>query len=378
MPRLPTSLASRFIKMGASASGETASASFGETGGKAIKQYTLSNGNITVQIMDFGAAITSVKVPDQKGNVGEICLGYDEVTPYLSWKTNPYFGCVAGRVANRIGKGKFSMDEQEYSLVCNNGPNHLHGGNTGFDKCIWKCEAQTSRSVTLVLNSPDGDEGYPGNVCAKVTYSLNTETSLRMEYSATTDQPTPVNLTNHAYWNLASGGDTDVLSHEIEIAADFYTPVDDTSIPTGEIRAVAGAMDLRKPGKISRGIKEADQGLGYDHNYVLRGPIKEANGLQPVARVWEPVSGRSMVVRSDQPGVQFYTGNYLTGHPGRQGKGIYAKHHGFCLETQQFPDAVNNAHFNVLRSIVLRPSQTYKHVTVHEFSVSETAPEGPL
>jgi len=348
--------------------GETAS-------GQEITQYTLSNGSITAKVLNWGATLSSVQVPDKKGNIGEVCLGYDEAAPYLDWKTNPYFGCVAGRVANRICKGNFSVDGKSYSLATNNGPNALHGGNVGFDKCIWKCEEYTTTSVTLMLTSPDGDEGYPGSVCARITYSLPDEKSLRMEYSATTDAPTPLNLTNHGYWNLADGGQSPVLEHQLEIAADFYTPVDDTSIPTGEIRSVAAssAMDLRKPERIGRGIRYADNGIGYDHNYVLRGSF-DADGLQPVARVYEPSSGRWMAVRSDQPGVQFYTGNYLTGHPGRGGKGAYAKNHGFCLETQAFPDAINRAHFNPL---VLRPGQTYRHITVHEFGTSTSLPQGP-
>eukprot|EP00931_Biecheleriopsis_adriatica_P118280 TRINITY_DN93718_c0_g1_i1.p1 TRINITY_DN93718_c0_g1~~TRINITY_DN93718_c0_g1_i1.p1 ORF type:complete len:375 (-),score=53.24 TRINITY_DN93718_c0_g1_i1:73-1197(-) len=354
--------------------------------GEQVLQYTLTNGSLTVKVLNWGATLSSVKTPDNKGELGEVMLGYDEAAPYLHWETNPYFGCVAGRVANRICKGKFAVDGKEYTVATNNGPNHLHGGVVGFDKCIWKCEEHTETSLTLQLHSPDGDEGYPGNVIAKVTYSLPTSSTLRMEYAATTDAPTPVNLTNHGYWNLANGGEGPVLEHEIEIAADFYTPVDNTSIPTGEIRALSGPMDLRQLTKIGKGIKSIhvpsdpwaetlnNAGGGYDHNYVLRGSFGP-DGLQPVARVYEPTSGRWMTVRSDQPGVQFYTGNYLTGHAGRQGKGTYSKHHGFCLETQLPPDAINRAHFP---SAMLRPGQTYKHVTVHEFGSSSSPPKEPF
>ena len=248
---------------------------------------------------------------------------------------------------------------------------HLHGGLVGFDKQVWSLEARSETSLTLALLSPDGAEGYPGAVTARVTYSLPKPTQLKIEYAARADAPTPLNLTNHTYWNLADGGASSVLAHEIELAADFYTPVDDTSIPTGEVRALAGAMDLRRRGRVGRRIAEADQGMGYDHNYVLRAP-DGADGLRPVARVWEPTSGRWMAVRTDQPGVQFYTGNYLEGVAGRGGT-PYGKHHGFCLETQRFPDSVNRPHFP---SAILRPGEEYTHTTVHEFGASRTPPEG--
>ncbi|CAE8593698.1 unnamed protein product [Polarella glacialis] len=339
--------------------------------GQPISQYTLSHGsNLTVRIMDFGATILSVHVPDAKGAMGEVTLGYDDAAEYVAGRT-PYFGTVAGRVANRISKGSFSVDGKSYAVAVNNGPNSLHGGLVGFDKCLWTCEAHSATSLTLLLHSADGDEGYPGNLDVKVTYSLPTPTELRIEYSATTDAPTPINLTNHSYWNLRDGGETDVLDHEIELAADFYVPVDETSIPTGEIRAVSGAMDLRTRGRIGRAITEADNGMGYDHTWVMRGGLSSQDGLRAVSRVYDPVSGRWMVVRSDQPGVQFYTGNYLTGASGRTG-GKYSRNHGFCLETQKFPDAINVAHF---QDIVLRPGQSYRHVTVHEFGAAAAAPE---
>ncbi|CAE7238962.1 GALM [Symbiodinium natans] len=348
---------------------------FGSSDGKPIMAYTLSNGTMTVRVLDLGATISSVQVPDSTGKIKEVCLGYDEVAPYLDWTTNPYFGAVAGRCANRIAKGKFTLDGQDYQLATNNGPNHLHGGDRGFDKTIWTCDASDATSITLSLLSPDGDEGYPGNLRARVTYSLPTSSSLKLEYEATTDAPTLCNLTNHAYFNLADGGNgvQDVCNHEIQVFADFYTPVDETSIPTGEVRSVSGAMDLRQKTRIGTQIRRADNGIGYDHNYVL-GPPNES-GLRPAARAWEPSSGRWISMKTNQPGVQFYTGNYLNGFAGRAGKGAYHKHHGFCLEAQQYPDAANRPHFP---SVVLRPGEVYRQTTVYEFGCSSSFPQGPI
>jgi len=336
--------------------------------------YTLSHGGkgIRVQVITLGATLTSLLAPDQSGALGEVLLGFDDAAPYHDG-TSPYFGCVAGRVANRIAKGMFAIDDKQYRLVTNNGPNHLHGGTVGFDKRNWKCTAASATSVTLQLRAADGEEGYPGKLLVSVTYSLPTPTSLRIEYSASTDATTPCNLTNHAYWNLKDGGASAVFGHDIEVAADFYTPVDDTSIPTGEIRAVSGAMDLRAKATIAdHGLSKADQGMGYDHNWCLRQPTGR-DGLRPCARVYEPSSGRVMVVRTSEPGVQFYTGNYLDGVRGRGGTVSYGKHHGFCLETQHFPDSVNFAHFP---PVWLSPGMKYKHVTEHAFACSKTAPVG--
>lgn len=267
------------------------------------------------------------------------------------------------------------LDNQEYELPTNNGANHLHGGTKGFDKRHWVCQDQTDTSVTLALRSEDGDQGYPGTVIAKVTYSLPTPTTLKMEYEAMCDAPTPINLTNHTYWNLRDGGLRSVIDHQIQLAADLYTPVDAGSIPTGEIRRATGAMDLTKPVAIGRGLKDADNGMGYDHNYVLTSPVNPEDGLRSCARVWEPQSGRWMAVRTNQPGVQFYTGNYLDGKlPGRNGA-KYHRHSGFCLETQHFPDSPNKPHFP---DTVLRRGQVYKHVTIHEFGVSPVPPTGPI
>jgi aldose 1-epimerase len=337
--------------------------------GDGVQEYELSNGALTIRVITLGATITSVQTPDLNGEAGEIALGYDDAKPY-SDGTSPYFGCVAGRVANRIAKGTFVLDGSSYKLATNNGPNHLHGGDIGFDKRLWRMVEGTSTSLTLEYASPDGEEGYPGKLVARVTYSLPDAKTLQMEYTATCDAPTLCNLTNHTYWNLKDGGASPVLDHTIELDADFYTPVDDTSIPIGDVRPVSGAMDLRKRMPIGQGIREADNGMGYDHNYCLSGALR-ADGLRAVARVHEPSTGRWMAVHTDQPGVQFYTGNYLDGTQGRDGSVTYGKHHGFCLETQTFPDAANRPHFP---PALLRPGQTYAHKTVHTFGASAAPP----
>ena len=346
------------------------SSAFGIVDGVECSTYTLKHdaGGIEVTLCELGATVTSVRVPDASGTLGEVTLGFDEVAPYRDG-TSPYFGCVAGRCANRIAKGKFVLDNCPHQLATNNGPNHLHGGERGFDKRMWNLVSRSCSMVRFEYVSPDGEESYPGQLSAYVTYSLPTPSQLRIEYFAITDRATPCNLTNHTYWNLADGGATPIVEHEIEMRSDFYTPVDDTSIPTGEVRSVSGAMDLRSRVAIGAGLKDADNGMGYDHNYALSGP-SAADGLRPVARVWEPRGGRWMSVRTDQPGVQFYTGNYLDGLAGRGGT-KYGKHHGFCLETQTFPDSVNRPHFP---SNTLRPGDKYKHVTIHEFGCAPDAP----
>jgi aldose 1-epimerase len=282
---------------------------------------------------------------------------------------------VAGRYANRIGRGQFALDGKTYTLETNDGQNHLHGGARGFDKRRWVCQNQTDTSVTLGLKSDDGDQGYPGMLLAKVTYSLPTPTTLKIEYEAYCDAPTHVNLTNHTYWNLRDGGLQSVADHRVQLAASLYTPVDETGIPTGEIKIAGGPMDLTKPVPIGAGLKTVDGGRGYDHNYVLTSAPDPSDGLFPCARVWEPHTGRWMTVRTTQPGVQFYTGNFLNGQlPGRGGA-KYHRHTGFCLETQHFPDSPNRPHFP---STVLRRGQAYSHVTVHEFGASATPPMGPI
>ena len=346
---------------------------FGVIDGEEVRTYTLTHdepGGIEVTVTEIGATITSVRAPDADGNMGEVTLGFDAATPYRDG-TSPYFGCIAGRCANRTAKGKFVLDQKSYELATNNGLNHLHGGELGFDKRVWSLCSRGGKLARFQISSADGDQGYPGTLTATVTYSLPTPTSLRIEYAAITDAPTICNLTNHAYWNLADGGATPMLAHEIELACDFYTPVDETSIPTGEVRQVSGAMDLRKRTAIGAGIGQADNGNGYDHNYCVSSP-SGADGLRPVARLWDPSSGRWMAVRSDQPGVQFYSGNFLDGVSGRAGV-AYKKHHGLCLETQKFPDAANRPHFP---DVTLRPGDKYRHVTEHAFGASRGPPTG--
>ena len=341
--------------------------------GEDVPCFVLSHGegSIEVSVIPFGATITSIRTPSSDGKLGEVTLGFDEAAPYHDGRS-PYFGCVAGRVANRIANGKFTLNGKEYTLATNNGPNHLHGGNLGFDKKLWDLKLRTQTSLTLELTAAEGEEGYPGTLSATVTYSLPTPTSMKIEYSASTDAATPCNLTNHAYYNLAGdGGAAPVLAHEIELCSDFFTPVDSTSIPLGEVRTVDGPMDLRSRVPIGKGLAAASD-VGYDHNFCVSGPLG-ADGLRAVARVWEPTSGRWMTVRSDQPGVQFYTGGFLDGVIGR-GSVAFHKHHGFCLETQNFPDAVNRPHFP---RVILNPGERYVHVTVHEFGASASAPVGP-
>lgn len=331
---------------------------------------THGDGGIAVLVTPLGATITSIRTPGADGKLGEVTLGFDEAAPYHDGRS-PYFGCVAGRVANRIANGKFTLNGKEYTLATNNGPNHLHGGTTGFDKRLWDLKLRTQTSLTLELTSADGEEGYPGTLLATVTYSLPSPASLKIEYSATTDAATPCNLTNHAYYNLAgNGGAASVLEHEIELCSDFFTPVDSTSIPTGEVCPVNGPMDLRARVTIGSGLAAAGS-VGYDHNFCVSG-LSGVDGLRAVARVWEPTSGRWMTVRSDQPGVQFYTGGFLDGVVGRGGVEFH-KHHGFCLETQNFPDAVNRPHFPCA---ILQPGERYTHVTVHEFGHSASPPVG--
>ena len=339
--------------------------------GEDVHSYKLTHtggDSLEISVSTLGATLTSVRFMDGT----EMTLGFEEAAPYLDGRS-AYFGCVAGRAANRIADGAFTLDGKPYKLATNNGPNHLHGGDLGFDKRLWKVVESTSMSLTLEYESADGEEGYPGKLTARVTYSLPDPTTLQMAYTATCDAATPCNLTNHAYWNLKDGGASSVLEHTIELAADFYTPVDDTSIPVGDVRPVAGAMDLRRCVAIGAGIKQADNGMGYDHNFCLSG-ASGADGLRAVARVHDPSSGRWMAVRTDQPGVQFYTGNYLEGKPGRDGSVAYGKHHGFCLETQKFPDSANRPHFP---SVFLRPGETYTHKTIHSFGVSKQPPTGP-
>jgi aldose 1-epimerase len=333
--------------------------------GRQVDIFTLTNANgVKARVMTLGATLVSMEVPDKDGNMADVALGFD--TPAEYPEKSPYFGCTAGRVANRIGKAKFTLDGTEYKLATNNGENHLHGGIVGFDKVIWQgveIDAPDGDAVEFTYLSPDGEEGYPGNLSCSVTYKLTDDNELSFNYKATTDKTTLANFTNHGYWNLAGHDSGDILAHEMMITADRYTVADEESIPTGELKDVAGTeMDFRTPQAIGARVDEVpgDPG-GYDHNYVLNA----TGGLALAAKVTEPTTGRVMEVFTTEPGVQLYSGNYLDGIAGKGGAS-YGIRTGFCLETQHFPDAPNKPDFP---SIVLRPGEEYKHLTVHKFSV---------
>ena len=343
---------------------------FGELEGEKADIYTLTNkNNIEVNITNYGGIVTSIKLPDKSGKFNDVALGYNNLEGYI--KNNTYFGCIVGRYGNRIGNAEFTLDGIKYSLAKNNGENNLHGGIKGFDKVLWDVEpfaGKDFQALKLTYLSRDGEEGFPGNLKVAVTYTLSNDNSFRIDYMAATDKTTIVNLTNHTYWNLAGEGSGDVLKHELMINADYFTPIDQGSIPTGEIRPVANTpMDFRNPGAIGKGIDSNYEQLklcrGYDHNFVINsdkdGKIKLA------ATVYEPASGRFMEIYTTEPGVQFYSANFLFGITGKSGK-AYNPRNAFCLETQHYPDSPNKPEFP---SVVLRPGETYKTTTIHKFSV---------
>ena len=343
---------------------------FGDLDGKPVTVHTLTNAaGVSADILDLGGIVASLKTPDRDGKMADIVLGCKDVASYMA--DSPYFGCITGRYANRIAKGKFSLDGKTYTLATNNDLNHLHGGEVGFNKKIWSAIATvTDADPTLKLSytSPDGEEGYPGTLKSEVTYSLTKDNALKIQYVATTDKATVLNLTHHGYWNLAGhdSGKT-VLDHEVQLHCDAFTPTDATAIPTGEIRKVTGTpFDFTKPHRIGERIEAKDVqitfGKGYDHNYVING---EAGTLRPVAFVHEPTSGRILEMLSDDHGVQLYTGNFLDGtFTGKDGQ-VYQQRQGFCLECQRHPDTPNQPTFP---SAVLKPGETYKKTTVYKFS----------
>ncbi len=339
-------------------------AAWGKTpDGRDVEIYTLRNRKgAEARIMNYGGVVVSLKVPDRRGTLGDIVAGFDRFQDYL--KPPPYFGAIIGRYGNRIGNARFSLNGVEYVLARNDGANQLHGGPRGFDKRLWQASLLTPQSLELRYRSKDGEEGYPGNVSATVRYTLTDANELKIEYSAITDKDTVINLTNHSYFNLA--GDGDILAHELWINADRFTPVDKGLIPTGELKNVAGTpFDFRKATPIGARIEQKDEQLalagGYDHNWVLN---RNGNGLEIVARVVEPKSGRAMEVLTTEPGLQFYTGNFLDGT--LRGKGrTYTRRSAFCMETQHFPDSPNKPAFP---STVLKPGTTYRSTTVYRFS----------
>ena len=349
-------------------SGNVAQAPFGAMpDGTPVTLYTLRNANgVEATICNYGGIVTSLKVPDRNGKLGDVVLGYDNLAGYL--KETPYFGSLIGRYGNRIAKGKFTLNGQTYTLATNNGPNALHGGLKGFDKVVWSAKPTMSPegpALELQYVSKDGEEGYPGTLTVSAVYTLTRDNALRLDYSATTDKDTVVNLTQHSYFNLAGKGD--ILGHEVMINADKYTPVDETLIPTGELPSVAGTpFDFRKATTIGARIKDDNQQLkfggGYDHNWVIAKPMGK---LALMARVLEPTTGRVLEVLSTEPGLQFYSGNFLDGTITGKGGWVYQFRNGFCMEPQHYPDSPNQPGFP---SVVLKPGQVYRNTIIYRFS----------
>src|SRR5213595_410775 len=340
--------------------------------GEAVSVYTLKNAHgIELRVLDYGGIIVSLRVPDRNGRLDDVVLGFDSLGDYE--RGSPYFGAIIGRYGNRIARGRFALDGRTYTLATNNGLNHLHGGVRGFDKVVWAAAPfEHGDSVGLVLNytSRDGEEGYPGTLRATVTYTLTNASQLIFDYHATTDRATPVNLTQHSYFNLAGDGKGDILGHVVTLNADRFTPVDSTLIPTGELKSVAGTpFDFRTPTAIGARIDQNDvqlrYGPGYDHNFVLN---KSGDGRDPTfaARVYEPGSGRVMEIYTTEPGLQFYSGNFLDGTlHGKKGV-VYRRRSGFAMETQHYPDSPNKPGFP---STILRPAEQYRSRTIYKFAV---------
>jgi aldose 1-epimerase len=343
---------------------------FGATlDGAAVDLYTLSNDNgLEARITNYGGIVVSLLAPDKTGALADVVLGHESLAGYLT--ASPYFGCIVGRYGNRIAKGRFALNGVEYSLATNDGPNSLHGGLVGFDKKVWQASGviiESGAGVVLRHTSSDGEEGYPGQLHVVVIYILTNANELRIAYSATTDKDTVLNLTNHTYFNLAGKGD--ILGHEMQIFADHFTPVDATLIPTGELRSLDGSpLDFRASTAIGARIQLNDEqlvlGKGYDHNFVVNG---QADTLRPAVRVTEPTTGRALELHTTEPGVQFYSGNFLDGTVTGKNGAVYAQRSGFCLETQHFPDSPNQPGFP---STVLKPGETYRSTTVFKFGVA--------
>ena len=338
--------------------------------GRAVELFTLTNAHgVEIRAMTYGAIITAIYTPDRNGRRDDIVLGFDSVAGYLSG--SPYFGAVVGRYANRIAGGHFTLDGVTYTLARNNGPNSLHGGLRGFDKVLWSAEPVRSDSavgVRLRYTSPDGEEGYPGTLQVQVTYTLTAHDELIVDYDATTDKATPLNLSQHTYWNLHGHGQGDILDHVLSLDASRYTPVDSTLIPTGEIAPVAGTpFDFRTPAAVGARIDAANEqlgfGHGYDHNWVLDQP--RPGILSHAARLVDPVSGRAIDVSTTEPGIQFYAGNFLDGTIKGKGGQVYGHRGALCLETQHFPDSPNHPNFP---PTILRPGQRYQSRTIVTFS----------
>lgn len=345
-------------------------AAFGTTrDGKPVEIHTLTNANgVELRAITYGGIITSLKVPDRSGTQGDIVLGLDTIDGYL--KDSSFIGALIGRYGNRIAKGQFTLDGKLFTLPTNNGPNHLHGGNKGFDKVMWNAapgENGEGVSVTFTRTSPDGEEGYPGNLQVSVRYLVTDNNELAIDYRATTDKPTPVNLTQHSYFNLAADGG-DILGHELTLNASRYMPVDDTLIPSGELAPVQGTpFDFRRAtaigARISADHGQLKNGAGYDHNWVLD---RTGPSLETAARVVELKSGRTLEIATTEPGIQLYSGNFLDGSIAGKSGHVYKQHAGFCLETQHYPDSPNHPSFP---STILQPGRTYSSKTVYTFGV---------
>ncbi|MGC4099720.1 aldose epimerase family protein [Ferruginibacter sp.] len=337
---------------------------FGSFEGTPVTEYTLTNANgMQVGIINYGGAITKILTKDKDGKFGDVVLGYDSITGFTQ-KGNPFFGALIGRYGNRIAKGHFTLNDTTYTLAPYNNGQSLHGGLKGYDKVLWKVEKQAGdSSLKLTYFSKDGEEGFPGNLSVEVIYTLTADNALKIDYAATTDKATPVNLTNHAYFNLSAGKDSTILDHELMLKADKYTEVDSVLIPTGKLPDVKGTpMDFTTAKKIGKDIG-AVKG-GYDHNWVLN---KNANTLESIATLYHPASGRFMEVFTTEPGIQFYSGNFLDGTLTNTKNGQkYVQHAALCLETQHFPDSPNQPTFP---STILKPGEKYTHTSVYKFSV---------
>ena len=343
---------------------------YGSVQGRPVHLYTIRNANgMTAEITNYGAIITELHVPGADGEMTDIVLGFDTLDEYR--ESNPYFGAMVGRVGNRIAGAEFQIDGREYVLHANNGPNHLHGGLVGFDKVVWDAVpviTPEGKGLELTYVSEDGEEGYPGTLEVTVLYIINDENQLKVVSTATTDEATPVNIVHHSYWNMSGHDSGDVLDQVLTINADAYTPVDSTMIPTGHIDPVLDTpFDFREPMPIGSRIDQlpptGDDPGGYDINYVVD---REDQWLQQVAVVTDPVTGLTMIIESSEPGVQFYSGNFLDSVPGKSGA-VYGKHHGFCLETQKYPDAINRQGEPGWPCVILQPGEQYRHVMVHTF-----------
>jgi len=337
--------------------------------GDKVYLYAFQNENgLEIRVLDYGGIIVSLKVPDKEGHFADVVLGFDSLPDYLN--EHPYFGAIVGRYANRIAKGQFSIDGKNYHLATNDGPNHLHGGTVGFDKILWQAkpfQEKASSGIRFSCTSPDGEEGYPGNLSCQMTYTLTNDNELIIDYRATTDKTTPLNLTNHSYFNLSGEGRGNILSHELFINADKFTPVDFHSIPTGVLQSVHHTpLSFTKPRVIGERIHSEDEqlkwGKGYDHNFVLN--KKQVGELSLAATVYEAKSGRFMKVFTTEPGIQLYTANHLDGRLKGKSGIAYQKHSAFCLETQHFPDSPNQPSFP---SSLLRPGEAFCSRTVYQF-----------